>query len=307
MSCRPATRRCRLRAAVAGLVWIAAALAAGPVATAQASDVPYVPTPMNVVEAMLGIAQVGPEDYVIDLGSGDGRILIAAAKRIGASGFGVDIDSGLVHTARREAQRQGVGDRVAFHTRDLFITDIRKATVVTMYLLPQVNLRLRPRLLAELRPGTRVVSHDFDMDNWLPDDKITLPVPDKPYGRPSSDVFLWVIPADASGTWQWRLKVGGKEREYELVLEQRFQMLRGQARWQGGGAPVAIGRMRGENISFALVADIGGHDVRHEFSGRLSGDSISGRVALHGAGAALVEWNAVRTARGKMIMAEEQK
>src|ERR1051325_10877652 len=134
-------------------------------ACAQQSDVPYVPTPPNVVEAMLEIAKVGPNDYLIDLGSGDGRILITAAKKYGTRGLGVDLDGSLVSDAKREARRQGVADRVEFLEQNLFITDIDKATVLTAYLFPQVNMELRPRLFAELRPGTRVVSHEFDFGN----------------------------------------------------------------------------------------------------------------------------------------------
>ena len=268
--------------------------------TARASDVPYVPTPWNVVDAMLGIAKVGPDDFLIDLGSGDGRIVITAAKKYGTRGFGVDIDGALVTNAQREAQRQGVSDRVAFYERNLFITDIGRATVLTMYLFPQVNMRLRPRLFVELKPGTRIVSHDFDMDNWQPDEKITLAVPDKSYGPPSSEVFLWIVPADASGKWRWRLTLAGIPRDYEVTFEQTFQMLEGSPVVAGKGARFRSGRMRGENISFALVAEIDGRDVRHEFSGRVSGDSISGRVTLHGGGREQLEWHAARIARGKM-------
>lgn len=297
----PVMPRTRTRSAIAALFCVFAAVT-GPHAAvgAQGADVPYVPTPWHVVDAMLGMAQVGPDDYLIDLGSGDGRIVITAAKKHGTRGFGVDIDGALVSDAQREARRQGVDDRVAFYTRNLFITDISKATVLTMYLLPRVNLQLRPRLFAELKPGTRIVSHDFDMDNWRPDEKITLPVPDKPYGRPSSDIFLWIVPADASGRWRWRLKVGGVMRDYELELEQTFQLLNGNAVVSSRSGRFGNGRMRGEHISFVLVAEIDGRDVRHEFNGKLSGDSITGGVKLHGGLREEVEWQAVRTARGKM-------
>lgn len=291
--------RRRARALFSGLLCLAALLA-GERAAAQGVDVPYVPTPSSVVDAMLGIAKVGADDYLIDLGSGDGRILIAAAKKFGAHGFGVDIDAGLVYTAKREAERQGVSGKVAFYARNLFITDIGKATVLTMYLLPKINLQLRPRLFAELKPGTRIVSHDFDLGDWQPDDKLTLPVPEKSYGPPSSEVFLWIVPADASGKWQWRLTVAGAARDYELTLEQAFQLLQGRSLAAGRSARFGSGRMRGESIEFALVADIDGREVRHEFSGRVSGDAIKGKVTLHGVVPAQLEWNAVRTARGKM-------
>jgi SAM-dependent methyltransferase len=144
----------------------------------RAADVPYVTTPQAVVDAMLKIGSVGANDYLIDLGSGDGRIVITAAKRIGTRGFGVDLDDNLVRTARRNAEKEGVADRVAFQTRNLFDTDISKASVITMYLLNSVNLRLRPSLFG-LKPGTRIVSHDFDMGKWTPDAKVTIDVPEK--------------------------------------------------------------------------------------------------------------------------------
>lgn len=286
--------------AAALLVGLAMTVAGARIAAAQVSDVPYVPTPSNVVDAMLALAKVGPDDYLIDLGSGDGRIVITAAKKYGTHGFGVDIDGTLVSDAQREAQRQGVSDRVAFFTRNLFVTDISRATVITMYLFPQVNMRLRPRLLKELKPGTRIVSHEFDMDSWQPDAKVTLAVPDKPYGAPSSDVFLWIVPADASGKWRWQLALAGVSRDYEIVLEQTFQMLQGEPLVAGKGARFGSGRMRGENIGFTLVADIGGRAVRHQFSGRISGDSINGRVVLDGTAPVQAEWRAVRTARGTL-------
>jgi hypothetical protein len=288
-----------MRATAAGLLCLVA-VAGTRIASAQFSDVPYVPTSWNVVEAMLTLAKVGPDDYLIDLGSGDGRIVISAAKKHGARGLGVDIDGALVSGAQREAQRQGVGDKVAFVAGNLFDTDISKATVVTMYLFPQVNMRLRPRLLKELKPGSRIVSHEFDMGNWQPDAKLTVAVPDKPYGAPSSDVFLWVVPADASGKWRWRLAVAGAAGDYELGLEQTFQMLQGEPRVAGKRARFAEGRVRGENVSFTLTADVGGREVRHEFSGRISGDSIDGRVVLSGGTSAQSEWQATRTARGRL-------
>jgi hypothetical protein len=271
------------------------------VAAAQTSDVPYVPTSPNVVDAMLTLAKVGADDYLIDLGSGDGRIVIAAAKKFGTRGFGVDIDGALVSGAQREAQRQGVSDKVAFFTRNLFITDISKATVVTMYLFPQVNMRLRPRLLKELKAGTRIVSHEFDLGSWQPDAQLTVAVPDKPYGAPSSNVFLWIVPADVSGKWRWRLTVGGAARDYELTLEQTFQMVRGESLVAGTSARFGGGRVSGEHLSFTLAVDIAGREMHHEFNGRISGDSIDGKVVVRGGGAAAQsEWRAARTARGTL-------
>jgi hypothetical protein len=161
-------------------------------------------------------------------------------------------------------------------------------------------MRLRPRLFTELKPGTRIVSHDFDMDNWKPDDRVTVPVPDKPYGEPKSDVYLWIIPANAAGTWRWRLGSGAAARDYQVVLEQTFQMLGGRATVGTQPAQLGNARMRGEAIEFALVARTDGRDVRHEFSGRVSGDVITGTVAVHATPSQRLEWNATRAARGKM-------
>ena len=294
------TRPYRIRRAACAGLWLAVIFCGARVPAALGADVPYVPTPPNVVDAMLGIAKVGSNDYLIDLGSGDGRIVIAAAKKFGARGFGVEIDGALVNNAQREAERQGVSGKVTFHASNLFITDISKATVLTMYLLPGINLQLRPRLFSELRPGTRIVSHDFDMGNWQPDDKLTLPVPDKPYGSSSSDVYLWIVPANASGRWQWRLAVGGAPQDYQVAVDQTFQMLEGKPLVGGRSARFGNGRVRGEEVSFIMVVDIGGRAVRHNFRGRITGDAIKGRVTLHGAEPAELEWSAVRTARGKM-------
>ena len=162
---------------------------------AAADDVPFVTTPDTVTLAMLELAAVTPRDHVVDLGSGDGRIVITAARRFGASGLGVEIVPDLVRTSRERARAAGVADRVEFREQDLFATDLGAATVVTMYLLPDVNLQLRPRLLA-LAPGTRIVSHDWDLGDWAPDRTVTVDVPEKALGRDKfSRVHLWIVPA----------------------------------------------------------------------------------------------------------------
>jgi len=285
-----------MRAVLVALCVAAALASARHSAAAPAPDAPYVSTPDNVVEAMLELGRVGPADYLVDLGCGDGRIVITAAKKLGARGMGVDLDSSLVAGARRAAEREGVAGRVSFQANDLFFTDISRATVVTMYLLQSVNLRLRPRLLKELKPGTRIVSHDFDLDRWQPDEMLTVPVPDKVYGPPSSKLFMWVVPADASGAWNWQLDVAGATREYTVSLEQEFQILSGSMTVAGLSAAVA-GRMRGEEIGWVLTLEIDGRPLRHEFSGRLSGDTIAGWVTI---GGARLEWRARRAARGRM-------
>lgn len=254
-------------------------------AGAQTPDVPFVPTPPVVVDAMLRLAGVGPEDYVIDLGSGDGRIVIAAARKHGARGLGVEIDTALVGEARREARRQGVEGRVEFKADDLLGMDIGRATVVTMYLYPRLMLQMRPRLIADLKPGARVVSHEFGMEGWEPDERVTVAVPDKPYGPPSSDVLLWIVPADARGVWQWRLVAGGTTVDHEITLSQDFQKLR-------GGPTVEAGAMKGDEIRLVLASSETGAALRHEYRGRVSGNSIRGIVRLPGGEE--LPWNATR-------------
>jgi len=248
------------------------------VATANEPHVPYVPTAPNVVETMLSIANVGPQDYVVDLGSGDGRIVIAAARRHGARGLGVELDENLVARATERAKQLGVADRVRFHPGNLFVTDISRATVLTLYLFPSVNLQLRPKLFAELKPGTRVVSHDFDMELWQPDEQVTVPVPDKPYGAPESQVYFWVIPANAAGTWAGGISAEGASIEFRSDLRQTFQMLSGTARLGKVAGKIRGGSLRGEFLRFALDAEVAGRSLRYEFEGRVEGDAISGMV-----------------------------
>jgi hypothetical protein len=163
---------------------------------AQVDAGPYVPTPDVVVEAMLKLAGVGPKDFLIDLGSGDGRIVITAAKRYGAQGFGVDIDDKLVALSNRAASREGVGERVKFYRQDLFTTAIGQATVVTVYLLPTTVNMLRDKLRRELRPGTRVVSHDYPIEGWTPERTLSMDVEDKinATGVPTTWIYLYVVP-----------------------------------------------------------------------------------------------------------------
>jgi SAM-dependent methyltransferase len=187
-------------------------------------DVPFVTTPDNVTLAMLRLARVGPRDHLIDLGSGDGRIPILAARRFGASALGVEIVPELVRQSRANAERAGVAQRVEFREQDLFATDLSRASVVTLYLMPEVNLKLRPSLLA-LEPGTRIVSHDWDMGEWAPDRTVTLAAPDKKIGiDKKSRVHLWVVPARVDGRWCGT----GTARGTTLRLRQTFQRLHGE-------------------------------------------------------------------------------
>jgi len=279
----------------------AAALLPGMLATgawAAEPSVPYVPTPQEVVERMLQIAKVTASDYVIDLGSGDGRIVITAAKKHGARGFGVDLNSVRISEANENARKAGVTDKVAFYQRDLFETDVSEATVITMYLLPRVNLELRPRLL-ELKPGTRLVSHDFSMDDWKPDVHVQMDAKDK-YGGSGgrSDIYFWVVPARVGGTWQWQLPVSGKSHAYEVSLTQKFQMISGNVKIGGRSVSLQNPRLRGDEIRFSFIAEVNGAPVKHEFTGKVEGEGIVGTARLSGSRVqAQLEWSAQRTAK----------
>ena len=231
----------------AGAAWaLGAALACAGAGRAQAQEeVPFVTTPDRVTLAMLELAGVGAADHVVDLGSGDGRIVITAARRFGASGLGVEIVPDLVLRSRDNARLAGVHERVEFREQDLFATDLGRASVVTMYLLPEVNLQLRPRLLA-LAAGTRIVSHDWDMGDWQPDRSLTLDVPEKAIGREkSSRIHLWQVPARIGGTW-----CGATAR---LDIAQRFQRYSATLAAHGASAaaaPQAVfdGRIEGPQV-----------------------------------------------------------
>jgi len=263
---------------------------------ARASDVPFVPTPMNVVDAMLALGKVGPDDYLIDLGSGDGRISIRAATRYGTRGFGVDLDDNLVRTATDEARRRGVDSKVRFEARNIFDTDLGRATVITAYLLSTVNMRLRPQLFSQLKPGTRIVTHDFGFDDWQPDQRVTVDVPDKAYGPPRSDVMLWIIPATLAGTWQWSLPAASGEKRYEARFGQKFQVLSGTVAADGRSQTLVDGRVSGAEVRFAVMLN-GGPEIMR-YSGVLDGEVITGQVVV--AGGAPRKWQARRVRAGKM-------
>ena len=221
---------------------------------------PFVTTPDQVTLAMLELARVGPADHVIDLGSGDGRIVITAAKRFGARGLGVEIVPELVRKSRELARAAGVAERVEFREQDLFRTDLARATVVTMYLLPAVNLQLRPRLLA-LPAGTRIVSHDWDLGEWLPDRTVTVDVPEKSVGREKlSRVHLWRVPAKAHGLWC--------APNARLEVTQRFQLFSASLTVVGSAAPLAVldGRIDGRRLEArgtqAVAMEIEGDRLR---------------------------------------------
>ncbi|HEX2542497.1 MAG TPA: methyltransferase domain-containing protein [Caldimonas sp.] len=194
-------------------------LALGAASALAQEEVPFITSPDAVTLQMLRSADVRPSDFVLDLGSGDGRIVITAARLFGARGLGVEIVPELVQKSRDNARRAGVEARAEFREQDLFKTDLSPASVITLYLLPEVNLQLRPALLA-LKPGTRIVSHDWDMGDWRPDRTTELEVPDKQVGREKkSRVHLWIVPAPVAGAWCGR----GPLRDSRLHVDQRFQ------------------------------------------------------------------------------------
>jgi len=249
-------------------------------------DVPYVPTPQVVVDEMLRVARVGPQDFVMDLGSGDGRILIDAARKFGAHGVGVELDDALLAQSIENAQAAGVDDRVQFRKEDLFKADLSPATVITMYLVPRVNERLRPRLLT-LKPGTRIVSHDFDLQDWRPDEKHTI----------RKNVFLWIVPAQVAGRWHARLALPGGALNVDFELKQHFQELDGVARADERIIPLWEMQISGERVRFVMVD---GRDREHEaslyFEGRVHGDVMEGEIR-RGVGKAetRLPWRAARS------------
>jgi hypothetical protein len=283
--------------------WIPLALALlAPAAGAQdgRGDVVYVPTPQVVVDEMLRLAKVGPADYLIDLGSGDGRIVITAVKKHGARGFGVDLDTHLLKIANASAKQEGVTDRAHFVEQNLFETDLSPATVITSYLLPQMNLKLRPRILA-LKPGTRVVAHDYAMGDWDPDDDLTLIVPEKAVGDPGkSYIFLWIVPARVAGRWESQISTGGKPAVFDFSFEQHFQLVHGTLRADDRQVKLPQFRMVGEQLSFKVDVPGTGKPVSYQFRGWIKGDAIEGNVTVgDGSGQRVQPWTAKRTARGE--------
>src|SRR5690349_20321743 len=233
---------------------------------------PFVISGDEVVHRMLRMADVGPGDYLIDLGSGDGRIPIAAAKRYGARGLGVDLDPPLVELARKNAVLEGVSGKVAFEVKDLFDTDLSQATVLAFYLLPNVAMQLRSKLLKELKPGTRIVAHDYNLGDWPPDEWTSIRVPDKPVAPVGiSQVFLWVVPGDARG--RWTSEIAGEKVSFEI--DQRFQMIKVKIfAAQPADAPpleVKAARLLGEDIHLVVSGRLGGRDGIHRLLGRIRG------------------------------------
>ena len=225
-------------------------------------DVIWVPTPDDIVERMLRMAQVTPNDYVIDLGAGDGKIAIMAAKKFGAKSLGIEYNPEFARFAQENVVKAGVADKSRVQQGDIFATDFKSATVLTMYLLPALNLKLRPTILT-MRPGTRVVSHSFTMDDWEADEVSSLD------GR---RCYYWVVPANVQGTW--KLSIPGGESP-ELTFEQKFQKIEGHVQLgtiQGG---LRDAKLSGPNISFTYVD---GASVRRTFNGRVTGNTMEGML-----------------------------
>lgn len=232
----------------------------------EGKDVIWVPTPQDLVEAMLDAAKVNSDDYVMDLGSGDGRMVIAAARR-GARATGVEYNPDMVELSRRSAQKAGVADKATFVNADLFETDISKATVITMYLLPSLNRKLRPAIL-NLKPGTRVVSHAFNMDDWECDQQIE---------KEGRTAYLWIVPAKVAGTWTWQ----SNPRGAQLKLSQNFQKIEGTLLVNGREVPITEAKLQGAHISFTAAGE--------QYSGEVKGTQITGTVT---AGGTQAPWSA---------------
>jgi SAM-dependent methyltransferase len=269
-------------AALFGLLVLQCAFAAAPAPTTEIPT-PYLPSTHVAVEEMLRLADVQPADLVVDLGSGDGRIPITAAVAFGARGYGVDIDPKLVAEANENARNAGVGDRVRFEHKDVFETDLSEATVVTLYLLTGLVDRLEPKLLKELRPGTRIVAHDFGFSNWKPDRSVNI----------SKNFHLYIVPARVAGAWRLNAQTELGEIDYEVEITQDHQIIRGGARAGGTGfLPLFVPRLQGDRIRFVLVDD--GRALH--FEGRVRGSFMDGRVTM-GIGRETVTraWRAERT------------
>ena len=256
-----------------------------PVIGMPGKDVVWVPTPPAVVEYMLDMAKVTPQDFVIDLGSGDGRIVLAAARR-GAKGFGVDLNADLVQLSNEEAARLGLAERAQFQVKDMFQTDLSPPSVLTTYLLPHLNVRVRPQLLRQMKPGSRVVAYSFHMGEWQPDavaqvDGLT--------------VHYWLVPAAAMGTWRWSHDGIGFSRDYEMKVQQTFQLISGTASAKNSAAYLRDMKLEGDRISFTFTEDAGSALAQTRYEGRIEGDTITGTARTNNQSAAR-PWRAQRFA-----------
>ena len=249
----------------------------------EGKDVIWVPTPQALVERMLDMAKLTSMDIHYDLGSGDGRTVITAAKR-GAQAIGVEYNPDMVALSERAAAKEGVSARAKFIRGDIFETDFSHATVVTLYLLPSLNVKLRPTIL-KMKPGTRVVSHAFSMDDWQPDQTENVE------GRTA---YLWIVPAPVEGTWRWSV-AGSGQKEYELILRQQFQHVEGLVKLDSGKmGQLRNVKLQGDQISFSVfeISGVSG-SVRRDYAGRVSGNTIQGVFKLDSGSE--VKWAATRS------------
>lgn len=245
-------------------------------------DVPYVPTPMKTVARMLEMAKVKPSDILYDLGSGDGRIVISAVRDFGAQrASGIDINPIRIRESNENARKAGVTDKVKFFEANIFEYDFSEATVLSMYLLTEVNLKLRPRIFQILKPGTRIVSHDFDMGEWEPDEAASM--------DGFRHVYLWIVPAQIDGTWE----ITAGSMKYPVVLEQFFQRLSGNVQLGGQTHPFRTGRLDGANVVFEARAQDGTRDVPAVYRGQATGSgALEGTIEI---GGKRIPFKAVRT------------
>ena len=234
-------------------------------------DVIFVPTPNRVVEEMLRVADIHADDVIYDLGCGDGRIVILAAQKVGSQGVGIDIDPLRIDESKRNATKAGVEHLVRFLEQDLFQTDFSEATVVTLYLLPMLNLQLRPKLLTELRPGTRIVSHDFGMNEWLPDQKTVVVV-----GERHHWVYHWIIPANVIGRWELTIPELRDRTPFILHLEQVYQYVVGAAILDGSRRHLKNAKLSGSYLRFELELERSGEILPVIFEGEVLGDVMNG-------------------------------
>jgi SAM-dependent methyltransferase len=253
-------------------------------------DVPFVPTNYEVVEEMLKIANVGKNDILYDLGCGDGRIVVTAAKKYGARGIGYDIDPTRIAESWENAKKENVTDRVQFIEQDLFEADFSKATVVTMYLLSSVNLQMRPKLFQQLKPGTRIVSHDFNMGDWMPD-KETQVGGNEYYGH---SVYFWIIPANVTGDWSWNVTTGSRNKQYILNIDQHFQKLDGLITSGSNQLSPENLIITSDLLQFSLEENVNGKKTSMNFTGRVNGNIIEGTIERTGVTPGTIKWQARR-------------
>jgi hypothetical protein len=233
---------------------------------------PYVPSPESVVADMLRHADVTAADFVVDLGSGDGRIVLTAAKVFGARGFGVEIKDELVTKSNEAAKREGLADRVKFMKQDLFRTDLSQATVITMYLLPDTVNLLKDKFLAELKPGTRIVSHDYPLTGWIPEKYVQMDLEDKVQisGVTTTLIYLYVVPAKVAGKWNAQMPPAISKVPATLSLRQQLTRVSGSLRLEGKEVPLEDVKLRGDRLTFKVAGRKG------EYSGLIKGNAIEG-------------------------------